>query len=173
MGVWPMSDRRAWARRPCYVVMRTRIILLLLAAFLTGCNGRGAQSGRQPYTGPTLPMYEVVGRINANNAKVTSLWATQEMDAGIVDDKGKRDNYVLSGNLLFRPERDMLLLATKTGVGRVFELGSNSEVYWMSVRVGPDTAWWGRYRHLGKPCAQPIPIRPDLIIQVLGVSTIN
>src|SRR5688572_33205222 len=27
--------------------------------------------------------------------------------------------------------------------------------------------------HLGKPCAQPIPIRPDLLMEVLGVFTID
>jgi hypothetical protein len=58
-------------------------------------------------------------------------------------------------------------------VGRVFELGSNDDVYWMSLKVGPDAAWWGHYRNLGKPCSQAIQIRPDLVVQVLGVSVIG
>jgi hypothetical protein len=150
-----------------------RSLLIVLLFVVAGCNGKGAQTGKGPYTGPTLPMYEVVQRINQNNSKVTSLWASNEMDASIVDDKGDRHNEVLSGSLLYRPQRDMLIVATKPAIGRVFEIGSNDDVYWMSIKVGPDTAWWGHYRNLGKPCAQPIPIRPDLILQVLGVSVIG
>jgi hypothetical protein len=33
--------------------------------------------------------------------------------------------------------------------------------------------WWGHYRHLGKPCAEPIPLRPDLVGEVLGVAVID
>jgi len=145
---------------------------LSLLCVIAGCDGKAAHTARGPYTGPTLPMYEVVQRINQNNSKVSSLWASNEMDASIVDDKGDRHNEVLSGSLLYRPQRDMLIVATKPAIGRVFEIGSNGDVYWMSTKVGPDTAWWGHYRNLGKPCAQPIPIRPDLILQVLGVSVI-
>jgi len=117
-------------------------------------------------------MYAVVQGINANNRKLPSIWCRQDMEASIVDDKGKRHNEILSGNLLYRGPRDLLIVATKDPVGRVFELGSNDDVYWMSIKVGPDTAWWGRYKNLGKPCSEPIPIRPDLIVQVLGVTVL-
>ena len=153
--------------------MRTPLILISLLLALIGCNGKAGQKARTPYTGPTLPMYDIVQRINQNNSKITSLWSSAEMEAGIVDEKGERHNEVLSGNLLYRPQRDLLVVATKPAVGRVFELGSNNDVYWMSMRVGPDTAWWGHYRNLGMPCAQEIQIRPDLIVQVLGVSVIG
>ena len=35
--------------------------------------------------------------------------------------------------------------------------------------------WWGWYRNLGKPCVdvRQIPVRPDLVLQVLGVGMIN
>jgi hypothetical protein len=153
------------------------ILHLCLSVFicgsLIGCLGKAQQAGREPYIGPTLPMYEVVQKINANNRKVPTLWASQDMEASIVDDQGKRHNEVLSGYLLYRDGHDMLIVATKDPVGRVFELGSNPDVYWMSVKIGPDTAWWGHYRNLGKPCSKEIPIRPDLIQQVLGIATIN
>lgn len=146
---------------------------VFICGFLFGCGGKARQGVREPYNGPTLSMYEVVQRINANNSRLPTLWASQDMEASIVDEKGDRHHEILSGNLLYRAGRDLLIIATKAPVGRVFELGSNSDVYWMSIKVGPDTAWWGHYANLGKPCSQSIPVRPDLIAQVLGVSTIN
>ena len=165
MGVSPMHIDVAWARRPCYAV--------ILCALLLGCAHNNRRV-RDPYTGPTLSMYEAVQKINANNRRLPTLNVTQEMDVSIVDPQTKKvDNAQLSGALLYRQGRDLLILATKTGAGRVFELGSNRDTYWMSVKVGPDTTWWGRYENLGKPCAQEIPIRPDLIQQVLGIATIG
>jgi hypothetical protein len=157
--------------------MKKHLSYLCLSVFICGsvfgCHGSGRQGGREPYMGPTLSMYEVVQKVNANNRKVPTLWASADMDVSIVDDQGKRNNEVLSGNLLYRSGRDLFMAANKDPVGRVFELGSNSDVYWMSIiKVGPDTAWWGHYSNLGKECSQPIPIRPDLIQQVLAVSTI-
>ena len=35
------------------------------------------------------------------------------------------------------------------------------------------TIWWGYHKNLGKGCAGQIPIRPDMIAEVLGVNTID
>src|SRR5207244_11437607 len=105
--------------------------------------------------------------------KIPTLWARHDMEASIVDEKKDVHNEVMSGNLLYRASREMLLVGTKDPLGRVFELGSNADVSWLSIKVGPDTAWWGHYRNLGTPCSEKIAIRPDLIMQVLGVATIS
>lgn len=162
------TDRKAAIKHSLFHLC----LSVLIGGSLVGCLGKAGRSVREPYIGPTLTMSEVVQRINANNRRIPSLWASADMDAHIVDDQGKAHNEVLSGNLLYRQPRDMLLVAYKDPVGRVFELGSNSDQYWMSIKVGPDTAWWGHYANLGKPCSQPIPIRPDLVMQVLGVNVI-
>ena len=57
--------------------------------------------------------------------------------------------------------------------GPIFQLGSNDDLFWVRVYQGRKTEWWGHYRNLGKPCAKPIPIRPDLVMEVLGVNDIN
>src|SRR3954471_12283245 len=78
---------------------------------LAGCVPK--QPPAQPaYTGPTESMEEVVRAINANNSKLTSLWASvasNGMDVSIVDDKGKRHDQVLGGSLLYRSPRDVKL----------------------------------------------------------------
>jgi hypothetical protein len=45
--------------------------------------------------------------------------------------------------------------------------------YWVAVVPEVATEWWGYYKNLGKPCSRPIPIRPDLVMEVLGVSEID
>jgi hypothetical protein len=54
----------------------------------------------------------------------------------------------------------------------LFEMGSNADDYWLII---PELkkAWWGHHRNDGKPCVQGLPIRPDLLVEVLGVSTNN
>ena len=137
-----------------------------------GCGPKKQQ--RERYTGPTETMSQVVRAINHNNQKLPTLFATiRELDASIVDDRGRRHNEVLGGRLLYRAPNEVLLIGEKPLAGDVVRLGSNNEQYWLVVKAGPDTAWWGWYRHLGKPCAQPIPIRPDLVLEVLGITTIN
>ena len=131
---------------------------------------------RKPiFTGPTETTSEVVQAINTNNRKLPTLFASiRELEASIVDDRGKRHNEVMGGRLLYRSPNEVLLIGNKPVAGDVVTLGSNEEQYWLVAKApGPDTTWWGWYRHLGKPCAQPIPMRPDLVLEVLGITTIN
>jgi hypothetical protein len=96
------------------------------------------------------------------------------MEVSIVDDTGKRHDEVLSGSVLYRAPRDVRIDGNKDVLGSVVQIGSNRDVYWLSAKdPGPDTAWWGRYKYLGYDCVKPIPVRPDLVLEVLGISTIN
>ena len=76
---------------------------------------------------------------------------------------------------MYRAPREFALVGSKSPIGTVVKIGSNQDDYWFSLPAqgGPDTAWWGRYKYLGADCTQPIPIRPDLLLEVLGVLTIN
>jgi hypothetical protein len=64
------------------------------------------------------------------------------------------------------------VLATKVGLGTVIDLGSNDRRYWCLVKPEVNTMWIGDY-------TQPVsartdmPIRPDLILDVLGISDID
>jgi hypothetical protein len=141
---------------------------------LYGCGPKQPEK-KAPYIGPTESIYDVVEAVNKNNRRLPTLWANvSEMDASIVDDSGKRHDEVLSGGLLYRAPREVLLKGSKDVVGEVVQIGSNTDTYWLTAKSpGPDTAWWGRYKYLGSPCVKPIPIRPDLVLEVLGISTIN
>ena len=126
------------------------------------------------YYGPTLPMYEVVARINANNRQIPSLWARHSFEAYIKDEQGKSHFVNGDGNLMYRRPLDLRLIGKKDIIGTVFDIGSNGDRFWLHLK--PDeinTIWWGHYRNLDKPGTVEIPIRPDLILEVLGVSEID
>ncbi|MCC6422068.1 MAG: hypothetical protein IT447_01190 [Phycisphaerales bacterium] len=141
--------------------------------FAYGCTpNRPAPTGRA-YFGPTEPMEAVVGRINANNQPIRTLFAFHTFEATIYDEKGEGTFVNGRGTINYRKPGELLLQGKKE-VGNVFEIGSNDERYWLSIALGPDTMWWGHYRNLGKPCiTQPIPIRPDAMLEILGVGDID
>lgn len=162
--------------------MRANLLIalgVLIAAFAGGCAGRGEKAAvaqrKPPYLGPTDTMRQVVADINANNERLPSLWARHEFEATVVDERGKSRFVNGDGYLLFRQPRELRLIGKKPGVGNIFEIGSNDERFWLTIRPPnePSEIWWGNYANLGKPCVEEIPIRPDLILEVLGVSRIE
>ena len=155
---------------------------LRLSAFICGCivfvGCRPKNPPTQPaYTGPTETMQQVVQAINANNSRLPMLWARiggTGLDIAYVDDKGKRQTQVLGGTLLYRAPQEVKLVGHHDLAGDVLVVGSNPNLYWLRVGTHDDgQAWWGRYKYLGAECVEPIPIRPDLLLSVLGVSTVN
>ena len=163
-----------------------RVLLLILAATLltasAGCGGRArdpqAAQGKPSYTGPTESFEQVVSEINRNNSKVPTLWARQSFEATIVDrEKGRKNEVVGDGALLYKRPRGFLLKGVRPGM-TLFEMGSTEDRYWLTLVPETDAMWWGKYEHLYKPCAQEslarlMPIRPDLVLEVLGVGTID
>jgi hypothetical protein len=147
------------------------IFLLLngLTLVLAGCCATPAPVER--YTGPTESMAAVVAQVNENNSHLDHFHAVLRYSAAIVDPERHETQRVSGdGGLLYSRPQSLLLRGKKDLVGPVFELGSNDSVFWFKVLVGDSAEWWGHYRNLGKPCCKPIPIRPDLVLEVLGVS---
>lgn len=154
-------------------------VLALLTCVVTGCaDVRRGGGGDKIYRGPTDSMAQVVQDVNANNAKIPTLWASHYYEATVVGED-ERSHYVNGdGVILYRsPQADrgrgMMVVGNKPAVGSVFEIGTTEDRYWLKVVPEMDTMWHGEYRHLGKPCVRPIPIRPDLVAEVLGIGTIG
>lgn len=147
--------------------------LAFFLVLICGCTPqRPAPTGRA-YFGPTEPLEAVVARINANNQPIRTLFAYHTFEATIYDEHGKGTFVNGRGTLNYRKPGELLLQGKKE-VGSVFEIGSNPDRYWLTVVLGPDTMWWGYYRNLGKPCIdQSIPIRPDAMLEILGVGDID
>ena len=155
----------------------TRFASLLLALtplLLAGCCGNGTRAAAV-YTGPTQTLSQVVADINANNQKLPTLWATHNYEADVVDEKHHRHHVAGSGKLLYQGSRQMRLTGDSV-VGLVFEIGSNAQTYWL--KLGPEagnTMWWGTWADFAQadPDSLNIPIRPDMVLDVLGIGTIN
>ena len=152
------------------------LIPIVLSAFtlmsLAGCRPDRVQKTTS-YFGPTETMEEVTRAINANNAVVPTLWSRIEFEAKTADDFVRTD-----GVLLYKSPRSMRLAGTREFVdGSVFEVGSTDERYWMSISPPgqPSRMWWGLHQNIGKPCVdtRQLPIRPDLVLEVLGLSMFN
>jgi hypothetical protein len=178
-------DSNDSGRPPAELTMKRSFLLTLavavsLASFSPGCQPRRSAAGRTgqapPYTGPTQPMAEVVAEINANNSALPELWARHYFEANIVDDRGRATFANGDGVLLYKAPLGMRFVGEKPGVGRIFTIGSTEERYWLTLSPPNDASrmWWGWYRNLGKPCVdmRAVPVRPDQVLQVLGVSTI-
>ena len=155
------------------MLMKPAIIFACGFALLAGCKTTTGRDGRPPpHYGPTDPIWDVAKAVNANASKVKTIWARHDFEALIYDDKGKGHSLSGSGVLQFRKPGDLLLKAG--GVIDYFEAGANNEHFWFTVypkEVG--TQWWGRKDQLTAEGARRIPIRPDLLLEVLGVYEIE
>jgi len=146
------------------------IIFICAAGFFVQC---GCTAVTPPPPAVTEPMAEVVRQINANNQRVPTLWASHYYEASIVDGNKKAHFVNGDGALLYRRPLDMLIVGRKPLVDRVFEIGSTDEKYWLKVVPEINTMWYGDYANLGKPCVKPVPIQPNMVLEVLGLSTFD
>jgi hypothetical protein len=157
----------------------TLCALLLLVLATAGCQNTGASANgrpvRGPYYGDTKTMRELVNAINANNQKLPTIWASDYYEATIVDDQHKPHFVNGDGVLLYRSPDDFRLHGSKDLIGTVFDMGTTSTDYWLQVVPDVNTLWYGRFAELTDDAldSHQMPIQPDMILQVLGIGTID
>lgn len=158
---------------------RVRVIAALACIFVAGCCNCGKQpviASEERLNPPGLmPMAMIVNAINANNQKIPTLWATLNYSATI-NDRGQVHSVSSDdGVLMYRRPDGFRLVGKKEFVGTVFDIGSNAHDYWLEVVPGTNRLWFGTYDDLALLTSKqlPIPIRPDLVTEVLAVGTIN
>lgn len=139
---------------------------MLLSLVLAGCAG-------VPRVEPVVidSREQLVVRINAKSASMPSLWTAGNFELWLVRD-GQTQYLNGSLNLLYlRPGR-VLLVGSKAGAGRIFEMGVNDTHYWFTAYHDVNTTWFGR---LAATPLQNItlPARPDAIVSVLGLEPID
>jgi len=152
--------------------------VIILCLWSIGCQNPNAGAGvyiAAPYHGPTKTMLELVNAINTNNEKLPTLWASHDFEATIVDDQHKPHFVNGDGVLLYRSPTDFRLQGSKELIGTVFDMGTNANDYWLRVVPEVDTLWYGNYADLTDEALakHQIPIQPDMILQVLGIGTID
>jgi len=141
-------------------------------SLLLGCCPQKPPT-RKPYQGPTASLAEVVSAINANNNRIKTVWASGDFEAWIRDDKGQTQH--IDGDLLLasRKPQDLRMYGQGAGI-RFFDVGSNAKQFWFYVPYEKiDTMWWGEYANLANLNSSAIPVRPDLLIEVLGINDLS
>jgi hypothetical protein len=155
------------------------IVCLGSILFLSGCSNCAKQSATalEDRLNPPnlLTLNQLVSAINANNQRITSLWATLNYSATINDHGQVHSVTSDDGVLLYRQPDNFRLVGKQALVGTVFDLGSNESQYWLQVVPGTNRMWWGTYADLARVNASqlPIPIRPHLVMEVLGIEPID
>ncbi len=115
----------------------------------------------------------VVDSINHNSQRIPTLWSQLNFTATLVDpDKHTKNTIAGDGTLMYARPLSLLLDGNKDIAGLVFQLGSNNSDYWVKIRSSADSFnyYWGSYANLGKPGSATMPIRPDMVLEVLGIS---
>ncbi len=134
-------------------------------AVLTGCP-----PPVQPVAPPPLrTTEEIVRTIESNAARLDrALWSSNaSVTARFLDRQRVERVYNLEGTFLFQSPRG-LRLDLRPGVGdQVMQIGSNDDEYWLWIEPEMQSLWWGRYRHLGRPCAGRMAVRPDQLVAAL------
>lgn len=142
-----------------------------MAAALWACTGCPPPTRPVEPERPPRPVPQILSAISTNAAKLDQpLWSSSvTVSARFIDEDGRRQVFNLEGSLLFqRPLNFRMDL--RHGLGEpVMGIGSNDEEYWVWIEPEMGTMRWGRYRHLGKPCTEDVLIRPDHLMQSLGV----
>ncbi len=151
---------------------RALLFFCLLGTMVAvGCDRN--KPTKPAYFGPTLPLVQLVDQINLHNARIDSIWADGSFRANLIDPKTKD---VTRGDgdaiLLYMPRKNLRLVGRVLG-NRIFEIGSNEDRYWMIAYDKADTMWWGNHRLIDSKGANLLPVRPDLLAEVLGVGAIN
>lgn len=154
-----------------YRPLGASLVAMAAAALLGGCVPHPPV--QQPWYGKTQTLAEVAAAVNANNARLPTLWASHEYDIRFTDKDGKSHIIVGDGVLMYRRPREMLFVGSKAGAGRIFIVGSNAATYWMDIIPEEATQWHGSYANVGRAGVKALPIRPDLLIDVLGIGEID
>jgi hypothetical protein len=152
-----------------------RASLLACAWFvlsLCGCARPDKPAGPVGYFGPTLSFEEFVAGVNRNAGEIRTLWAKGDFEADIVD--GGKKTFV-NGEilLLFRKPGDFRLIGRKDVAGVIFEAGANSTEFWFLAKADVDAMWWGTWDRAPERPAGGLPVRPDLLREVLGIGPIG
>ena len=142
-----------------------------VCGFILSCRAPEKQA-RGVYFGPTESMNDVVAQINANNAAIPTLRATGNFEANVVDEGKKR---FVNGDvtLLYRRPTEVRLVGRKDIAGQVFDAASNGNRYWLIVKGEVDTMWHGAVANLDRVDPKEIPIRPDLLVEILGLGELD
>lgn len=136
------------------------------------------------YTGPLMATPQLVAALSENSRPLRTLWARHDFSVSFLDDNGKVRSFDGDGVLLIRKPPagspsgtpvELRLQGSKDVMGQVFDVGANKERAWLTLLADIDTMYWlaqGAEIPPAGPGKPNIPVRPDLIADVLGIADV-
>lgn len=151
---------------------RRRVVRVTVFSLLA-CGVAGCPDGRKPicYEEP-LPIGAVVARVNANSNRMDFL--LRAVGGSAVGkwqrspDSSATTSFDMKAHLLYRKPRDLYLRMEHTLSARI-EAGSNSSEFWVWERLNDNRYYWGEHKWLDSSREADLPVRPDVLLDVLGV----
>ena len=140
---------------------------------LTACTRGLPPVSAKLYRGPTDPIETVIAAINQNNLRIPTLWANHDFEATVIDPQSGRSQYVNGFGTVQYTGPLMMRLRGKKELADLFDMGSDGSRFWMRAIPENDTLWWANFTNVDKPCISQMPLRPDLILEVLGIRPIE
>jgi hypothetical protein len=147
--------------------------LIGLAMMPVGCES--PHGGRGPFSPKNAPdevaLPSVIAQVNENSAAMNFLLKGGGVTAtGEYDKNGKRESFELKGSLLFRKPRE-LYMKLEHLAGKL-EIGSNNNEFWVWEQLGQDRYYWGEHKNAKNVDESEMPIRPDHLLEVIGLDEI-
>lgn len=159
----PVRCPPANARRPRRA---TACVAAALTALIAGCPPPPPMTPPPP-----RETSEVVGAVNRNRAGFSSpIYSPDVSVSGVLtDSKGAAHVLDARGVMVLRwPSSVFIRLDHALERGQVW-IGSNDEEYWVAIRRGYETMWWGKHKYIGRPEVEPLPIEPARVADALGM----
>lgn len=147
------------------------VALPLALVLLTGCPPRGPRVA--PPAPPPLPIGEAMAAVNDNFAGINQTLSGGAMHVAAVvhDEDGKVEGHPdLAGTLRFHPPHDLYLDLKHALAGTIMHVGSNDQVFWVWVKLGRDTLWYGRWADLDPRETNDMLLSPDMILAGMGLA---
>ncbi len=153
---------------------------LLLAGLIAGCNGRADAVEQRQYVSPseTLTLAQLIAALNERAGQIPSLYLQGVGDMGGFEARLREGREqparFLNGEIramYLAPDR-LRLLGGKDLAGTVFDLGSDGVQFWMHLPTEKQL-YYGTFAGLDPENARQLPIRPDLMLEVLGVAPMS
>jgi hypothetical protein len=146
------------------------VLAALVLTAVTGCppSGKLTIAPEEP-----MSMSEVIARANENNrqmdfvlnARGISAHGRWQQSPGSSDQSTSFD---MTGIMLYRKPRSLYLRLQPT-LGGKLEVGSNDQQFWVWERIKTDHYWWGEYKWMKDADDSELPVRPDVLVDVLGL----
>lgn len=152
--------------------MRASLRIAALGMMLAGICGCPPQQVRKPLD--PLSLEDAVARVNRDRAGVVGALQAQGGSASghFTDPDGNRRNFSYDAKLLvFAPWHLRFDMTTFNQSHLLF--GSDDTRYWVVVKPRINTLWWGRHDITPSPDSDALLVRPDLILDALGIKPLS